>query len=155
MVLLHLLHDLGGHPEMDPALVVYHQLTRFHACVRGSVWRGAAWGAAPPMRRFGLGGGLLQRLVDVRLDVLDVFQADGQPDVVGRHAGLRLLRLASAAGAWSRPDGSPGSSRRRCSPGATAACTESMNFLPASSPPLMPKPTSPPKPFFRYFAAIA
>ena len=35
--------------------------------------------------------GSLERLVEVRLDVLDVLDADRQPDVLRRHAGLRLL----------------------------------------------------------------
>ena len=35
--------------------------------------------------------GSMQRLVNVRLDVRDIFQADGQPHIVRRHAGLLLL----------------------------------------------------------------
>ena len=56
----------------------------------------------------------LQRLIEVRENVVDVLDADRQPHVALGHAGRELFCRARAASGSSSPGGWRGCARRRC-----------------------------------------
>ena len=58
--------------------------------------------------------GRAQRLIEILKNVVDVFDADTEPDRLGADAGAPLLLGRSSGDAWSRPDDSRASACRRC-----------------------------------------
>ena len=96
----------------------------------------------------GVGGRGLERLVEVGDEVVDVLQPDRQPDEVRRDAGRDLLLRLSCEcvveAGWMISDlASPTLASR------LKILTLSMSRRPASTPPLTPNVTIPPKPPFR------